>query len=244
MDPQSTDHRIVEGRDALPDRPPAGDYVVVDVTYYSTTVVELLAGGAESVGVPLAGDAPAVRAANPDALVGCEPSRFETDDRFAFPNSPSYVDGMDLAGERTVLVSDNRARTVADLAGYDDVAVFVGGYANAGAVAAHLADRTRPVRLVACGTDGDPTVDDHLGAVVVDRSLRGRPLDDAERDQFARLLVTSKGVGYADTDRRHADLHEYATAIDSRWVVPALDGDSLVATSRSVEETARTAAGE
>jgi 2-phosphosulfolactate phosphatase len=119
--------------------------------------------------------------------------------------------------------------------------VFVAGYANAGAVAAHLQARDRPVTLVACGTDGDPTVDDLLGAVVVDRYLRGRPLDDTETRHFERLLVASKGPDYGDARPwRRRDLEEFATAIDRRWVVPRLDDDRLVDATRESEGPTRT----
>jgi len=49
---QTLDRRVVESRGALPDRPPAGDYVVVDVMHFSTTVVELLSEGTTSFAAP------------------------------------------------------------------------------------------------------------------------------------------------------------------------------------------------
>lgn len=44
--------RILPTRARIPDRPPAGDYVVADVTHFSTTVVELLSQGAASFAAP------------------------------------------------------------------------------------------------------------------------------------------------------------------------------------------------
>jgi 2-phosphosulfolactate phosphatase len=100
-------------------------------------------------------------------------------------------------------------------------------------VAEHLRGRDRPTYLVACGSGGQPTTDDLLGAVVVDRYLRGNPPSAAEREHFATMLVTSKGPGYADGhETRRRDLHEFATAIDRRDVVPALRGDRLVDAAR------------
>jgi 2-phosphosulfolactate phosphatase len=72
-------------------------------------------------------------------------------------------------------------------------------------------------------------MDDLLGAVLVDRYLRDEPPSKAEREHFATMLETSKGPGYVDKhETRRRDLREYATDIDSRSVVPTLDGDRLV----------------
>jgi 2-phosphosulfolactate phosphatase len=115
--------------------------------------------------------------------------------------------------------------------GGDDVEVFVGGYTNAAAVAARLTDRNRPTRIVSCGSSGEPTVDDSLGAALIDRHIEqdGDGLSERERERFASLLVTSKGPDYADKHEvRRRDLHEFATAINTRTVVPVLAGDRLV----------------
>jgi 2-phosphosulfolactate phosphatase len=43
------------------------------------------------------------------------------------------------------------------------------------------------------------------------------------------MLETSKGPNYTDKhETRRLDLHRYATEIDSRDVVPVLEGDRLV----------------
>jgi 2-phosphosulfolactate phosphatase len=129
------------------------------------------------------------------------------------------------------MTSKNGGTAVARLRrrGGDDVSVFVGGYTNAKAVADHLSDREKPTYLVSCGSSGRQTMDDLLGAVVIDRHLRGETLSDAEREHFASLLITSKGHDYADKhETRQRDLHEFATEINSREIVPKLDGDRLV----------------
>jgi 2-phosphosulfolactate phosphatase len=109
------------------------------------------------------------------------------------------------------------------------VSVFVGGYTNASALAEHLRGRDRPTYLVSCGSSGRQTVDDLVGAVVVDRYLREEPLSAAEREHFASLLVASNGPEYAEKHpTRRRDLPEFATAINSRDVVPMLRGTRLV----------------
>jgi len=225
--------RLVDGLDDLPRVPPAGDYVVVDVTHFSTTVVELLVRGAAYVHVTdERGDEFAFREDHPEALLGGgKTDEYEPTAGYDFFNSPSYVRDLDVEGRPTSMTSKNGGRAVARLRrrGGDGVAVFVGGFTNATAVGEHLADRDRPTYLVAAGSGGAPTLDDHLGAVVVDRALRGLALGEREREQFASLLVAAKGPGYADKHpTRKRDLHGFATALDSRAVVPELVGERLV----------------
>jgi 2-phosphosulfolactate phosphatase len=229
---RSFEDRLIAGRDSVPGVPRPGDYVVVDVTHFSTTVAELLGRGAEYVHITdERGDEFAFRDDHPEALIGGgKTDAYEPTEGYDFFNSPSYVADIDVAGRPTSMTSKNGGTAVARLRrrGGEGVEVFVGGYANAAALAEFLDGRDRPVWIVSCGSSGEATMDDHLGAVLVDRYLRGEPLSEAEREHFEELLVTSK-PGYDEKpDRRQRDLHEFATAINSRAVVPRLDGDRLV----------------
>jgi 2-phosphosulfolactate phosphatase len=232
-DARSFRQRLIQGRDDLPGVPDPGDYVVIDVTHFSTTVAELLGMGATCVHVTdERGDEFAFRESNPEALVGGgKTDEYEPHEGYDFFNSPSYVQDLPVEGRPTSMTSKNGGTAVARLRrrGDDDVEVFVGGYTNARTVAAHLRGRDRPIRLVSCGSGGESTMDDLLGAVLIDRYLRGHPPNEVEREQFAAMLETSKGPNYTDKhETRRLDLHRYATAIDSRDVVPVLAGDRLV----------------
>lgn len=225
--------RLIDGRAEIPGVPDPGDYVVVDVTHFSTTVTELLALGAKYVHVTdERGDEFAYRDRNPGTLVGGgKTDDYEPTEGYDFFNSPSYVQDLPVEGTPVSMTSKNGGTAVARLRrrGGDDVSVFVGGYTNARAVAEYVRERDRPTYLVSCGSSGQQTMDDLLGAVLIDRHLRGEPLTDAEREHFASLLVTSKGPGYAEKHpTRQRDLHEFATDIDRRDVVPMLRGDRLV----------------
>ncbi|WP_049928698.1 2-phosphosulfolactate phosphatase [Halopiger goleimassiliensis] len=225
--------RLIDGRDRLPRVPDAGDYVVIDVTHFSTTVAELLGLGARYVHVTdERGDEFAYRESHPETLIGGgKTDDYEPIEGYDFFNSPSYVQELDVEDRPTSMTSKNGGTAVARLRrrGGDDVDVFVGGYTNAAALADHLRTRDRPVYLVSCGSSGRSTMDDHLGAVVVDRYLRDEPLSAAEREQFASLLEASKAPDYADKPEiRRRDLGEYATAINSREVVPKLEDGVLV----------------
>jgi 2-phosphosulfolactate phosphatase len=232
-DTRSFKPRLIPGRDDIPGIPEPGDYVVIDVTHFSTTVAELLGMGATCVHVTdERGDEFAFRESNPEALIGGgKTDEYEPHEGYDFFNSPSYVQELPVEGRPTSMTSKNGGAAVARLRrrGGDDVEVFVGGYTNARAVAAHLRERDQPIHLVSCGSGGEPTMDDLLGAVVIDRYLRGRPPSEGERERFAAMLETSKGPNYTDKhETRRLDLNRYATEIDSRDVVPVLDGDRLV----------------
>jgi 2-phosphosulfolactate phosphatase len=231
---QSFADRLIEGCSNLPDEPSPGDYVVVDVTHFSATVTELLALGSEYVHVTdERGDEVAYRESNPECLIGGgKTEEYEPEPGYDFFNSPSYVQDLELAGRPTAMTSTNGGRAVTALRkrGGPDVEVFVGGYTNARAVADLLSDRPGPLTIVASGSGGAPTPDDTLGAALIDSYLDADgDLSDRERERFARLLVTSKGPGYADKHPvRRRDLHGFETDIDSRSVVPVLQGRKLV----------------
>jgi len=230
--------RLVEGRDSVPAVPEAGDYVVIDVTHFSTTVAELLALGAEYVHITdERGDEFAYRERHPDALIGgSKTDEYDPEEGYDFFNSPSYAHTLSVEGRPTSMTSKNGGTAVARLRrrGGDDVEVFVGGYTNAAAIADYLRGRDRETFLVSCGSGGVSTMDDLLGAVVIDRYLREEPLGDAEREHFAKLLETSKGHDYAEKhETRQRDLYEFATDINRRSVVPKLEGDRLIDASAS-----------
>jgi 2-phosphosulfolactate phosphatase len=236
----SFEARLIPGRAEIPRVPDPGDYVVIDVTHFSTTVIELLARGAAHVHVTdERGDEFAYRERTPDALVGGgKTEAYEPTEGYDFFNSPSYVQELPVSGRPVSMTSQNGGTSVARLRrrGDDDVSVFVGGYTNAAALAGHLRGRDRPTYLVSCGSSGSQTMDDLLGAVVIDRYLRDEPLSAAEEEHFASLLVTSKGPDYAEKhETRRRDLHEFATDINRREVVPVLDGDHLVDATASQE---------
>lgn len=229
----SFESKLIDGRSHIPGVPDPGDYVVIDVTHFSTTVTELLANGAEYVHITdERGDEFAYQARHPEALIGGgKTEAYEPADGYDFFNSPSYVQDLPVSNRPVSMTSKNGGTAVARLRrrGGDDVSVFVGGYTNAQAVAEQLRDRDRPTFLVSCGSSGHQTMDDLLGAVVIDRFLNDEPLSAVQQEHFASLLVTSKGPGYAEKhETRQRDLHEFATDINRRDVVPVLRDDRLI----------------
>jgi 2-phosphosulfolactate phosphatase len=106
--------------------------------------------------------------------------------------------------------------------------VYVASTTNARAVGHALRETTGPITLVAAGRDGDPVPEDVLGALLVSRHATGTPVDAELRENYARRLRDLRGPLSEIPEHRRRDIAEFVTAIDSRSVVPRLDGDRLV----------------
>jgi 2-phosphosulfolactate phosphatase len=232
-DANRLDDRLIERCEDIPDSPAPGDYVVVDTMHFSNTVIELLANGAEYVHVTRErGDEFDYRAANPDTVIGGgSTDAYEPAEGYDFFNSPSYVQGLDVDGRPVSMTSSNGGRAV-DALGHrreDGVSVFVGSTTNARALGTYLRERDRPTYIVSAGSKGEVAVEDHIGATLVSRRLDGIPVSDTERDLFRRQLETAKGHDYVETHEiRRRDVVDYAMDLDSRTVVPTLEGRRLV----------------
>ncbi|MFC7140677.1 2-phosphosulfolactate phosphatase [Halosimplex aquaticum] len=231
LDETLTD-RILPSRARIPEDPPAGDYVVIDVTHFSTTVVELFENGAEYVHVTEErGDEHAFAEEHPRAKIGGGSSEeYTPTEGYDFFNSPTWVQDVDVAGRPTALTSTNGGAAVTDLrlAGGDDVDVYVGTLANARAVADHLDGAEKPTYLVAAGSKGKPSPEDTVGAVVIGRHVYGESPSDAERDLYRQIAKLGKAPKYAEkADIRLNDLVEYDLRFSESAVVPRLDGQKL-----------------
>ena len=226
------DDRLIRRCEEIPETPPPGDYVVVDTIHFSNTVIELLGRGASHVHITdERGEEFAYREANPDALVGgSSTDDYRPADGYDFFNSPSYVQRLDVAGRPVSMTSSNGGRAVARLraAGDESVTVYVGSPMNAAALGRHLRERGRPVHLVSSGSKGEVAPEDHVGATLVSRYLDGFPPAETELDLFRRELRRAKGLDYVERhDIRRRDVLEYAMDLNSREVLPRLDGEAL-----------------
>jgi 2-phosphosulfolactate phosphatase len=224
--------RILPSRARIPECPPAGNYVVVDVSHFSTTVVELFGNGAEYVHVTeTRGDEHAFKETHPDAKIGggSGPDYTPTEG-YDFFNSPSYVQTVDVDGRPTAMTSTNGGAAVTDLRrrGDEDVTVYVGGLCNAAAVAGHLADSDEPTYLVAAGSKGKPSPEDVVGALVIGRHVYGNPPDETERLAYREIAHLAKAPKYEEkADIRLNDLVEYDLRFSERAVVPKLEDQKL-----------------
>jgi 2-phosphosulfolactate phosphatase len=233
------EERLFDRIEAVPDDPPAGDYVVVDVLYFSTTVVELLAGGAKRVHVPASVETHrSYCRRNPEALIGGEPGAVDAED---FTNSPSEAAALDVEGRTASLRSANGARavtTLRDRLGSDDM-VYVGSTTNAAALGWHLQGSEEPTYYVCAGSRGERAVEDMVGALLVGHYRNGDLPTPAERDGYRALVEVAKGPEELLSARRRRDVREYALDIASRAIVPELHGDELVDVSTSQADRTR-----
>lgn len=227
--------RTIASRAGIPDDPRPGNYVVIDVTHFSTTVVELLHAGAECVYVPEErGLEHEFVERNPEARIGGGSGPdYTAPEGYDFFNSPSSVRSVDVAGRPTALTSSNGGAAVTDLRtrGGPDVDVYVASLSNARRVAAFLdaLDDDRPVITVAAGSNGKPSPEDTVGGVLVQRYLAGDDPTEAELDLYREVVTAGKAAKYSRKAAiRYRDLLEFATAVDTRTAVPKLDGQRLV----------------
>ena len=238
------DERHVPRKEEIPTDPRPGNYVVIDVMHFSTTVVELLEMGAEYVHITdERGDEFDFRADNPEALIGGgSTDDYEPAEGYDFFNSPSYVQRLDVEGRPVSMTSSNGGRAIASLRerGGADVDVYVGSTTNAAALGAYLRDDDRPVHLVSSGSKGEVAVEDHIGATLVSRYLDGVPVAETELDLFRRQLKRAKGVDYVDKHPiRRRDVLEYAMDVNARAVVPKMEDDVLVDAGPMTETAAK-----
>ncbi|MBZ6495164.1 2-phosphosulfolactate phosphatase [Natrinema longum] len=232
---------IVPSRVRIPDDPAPGNYVVIDVAQFSTTVPELLANGAEYVYITEErGKEPAFKEEHPRAKIGGGSGpNYEGEAGYDFFNSPSFVQDVDVAGRPTAMTSTNGGNAVTDLrlAGGDDVEIYVGGLTNGKAVADHLRDSDRETYFVAAGSNGKPSPEDTVGALYIARHLHGVPPTEEQRETYREVVQFGKGPKYEEKPQvKRTDLYEYTLAFDSREIVPKLEGQRLVDAAASAAQ--------
>ncbi len=107
---------------------------------------------------------------------------------FNFGNSPAELATVDLTGRRAVLVSENAPRWLPQLA--DARRVLLGSLYNAAAVA-ELASRQalESIDLVGAGFEGEPDLDDTLGAGLLAAMVAER-LPTAARSGATRFALS------------------------------------------------------
>jgi 2-phosphosulfolactate phosphatase len=224
--------RVIPARPYIPEDPAPGDYVVVDVAQFSTTVPELFANGAAYIHITEnRGEEPAFQDDHPEARIGgASGPDYEGEPGYDFFNSPSYVQDVDVDGRPTAMTSTNGGNAVTDLrlAGDEDVTVYVGGFTNGAAVAEHLREQPGPTYFVAAGSSGKPSPEDVAGALYIARHVHDVPPTEQELATYRELVTYSKGAKYERKPQiKRTDLYEYALNFDSRTVVPRLDGQKL-----------------
>lgn len=224
--------RMIPARSQIPEALEPGNYVVVDVAQFSTTVPELFANGAEYIYITEErGNEPAFKKTNPRAKIGGGSGpNYRGEEGYDFFNSPSYVQDVDVEGRPTAMTSTNGGNAVTDLrlAGGDDVDIYVGGLTNGAVLADHLRKQDAETYFVAAGSNGKPSPEDVAGALFIARHLFEGAPKERELSVYREMVTFSKGPKYERKPQiKRTDLHEYALNFNSRDIVPKLDGQKL-----------------
>jgi 2-phosphosulfolactate phosphatase len=107
---------------------------------------------------------------------------------FNFGNSPAEIAAIDLSGKRAVMVSENAPRWLPQVA--DAKCVLLGSLYNAAAVGAVAAAQAQEsIDLVGSGFEGEPDLDDALGAGLL-AALLGERLPTAARSGATRFALS------------------------------------------------------
>ncbi|MCY0886664.1 MAG: 2-phosphosulfolactate phosphatase [Firmicutes bacterium] len=138
--------------------------VVIDVLRATTTLITVLARGAEAV-LPVAGleEARALARSRPGWLLGGERDNVAPPG-FDGGNSPADYPPERVAGRRLVFTTTNGTRALDRVRTGGAATVALGALVNAGAVARAARASGRPAVLVCAGTEGVLSLEDVLAA--------------------------------------------------------------------------------
>jgi len=191
-----------------PEELAGGAVVVIDVLRATTTIVHAVAAGAREV-IPCLEieEARRVAAGFPKgaALLGGERGGLKIEG-FDLGNSPEDYNRATVGGKVVVLTTTNGTRAM--MLCRQAKRVLVGGFVNASAVAAALAQEER-VHLLCAGTQGEITREDVLFAGrVVDQLLCALPRAKPEtndqgriaRECYSNLIAAGPGEPAASAD--------------------------------------------
>jgi 2-phosphosulfolactate phosphatase len=155
---------------------PSGTYVVIDVIYFSTTVLRLFEDGAASV-TPVFDESDLEPALDDSTRLTCSEYNSPYGDQLAFINSPkSVAENPGVVPKADIMYhSHNGARCVTRIADRtEESTVFIGSLTNASAVAAVLESCADPVFLVLAGSSHSSVPGEDLaGAAAIERALGG-----------------------------------------------------------------------
>lgn len=161
--------------------------VVIDVVRATTTIIEALANGAQTI-YPTSSTEEAVRLASSmgreDTLL-CGERKGVKVEGFDLGNSPREFDADTVDGKKLVMTTTNGTRALR-VAG-EGARVLPCAFTNLGAVAEHVADEDHVV-IVCAGREGRFSLDDALCAGhLIKRTITGR-VDEHELNDAARAV--------------------------------------------------------
>lgn len=222
-------HRVEDIPDELPD----AVYVVVDVLYFSSTVVELLNEGAEYVHVTeTRGDELQLQAENPEFVIGggTEPG-YVPEEEYDYFNSPSFIWSIDVDGRPAAMTSTNGGRAINTLLEREGgkYPIYLATTTNAEAVGRHIRENedSKPVKIVACGSKGIPASEDYIGAIHTAAAINNESVPAEKITSHKAVVRNAKGSYVGREGLRQTDA-DYVARFGFRSVIPTVDGRRIV----------------
>ncbi|QKQ98146.1 2-phosphosulfolactate phosphatase [Candidatus Nanohaloarchaea archaeon] len=210
-----------------------GVYVIVDVKYFSSTVVELFSQGIEEVHVSEErGDEHRFKEENPGSVIGGPTlPGYEVEEGYDFFNSPASVrkvEGIEDA-DSAALTSSNGGRAINRLMEKDeDPDIFVGSTTNARPLGKYLRENMEPsdICIVPCGSKGVPAAEDYIGAVHISAAINQREISDKKYRSHTSVIRNAKGPYQERHEHRQKDA-DIASNFNSCQAVPRAKGRVL-----------------
>jgi 2-phosphosulfolactate phosphatase len=232
---------VLTPRDVRAERLAERVVVVFDVLRATTTITAALAAGVREVRVFESLDAAtaAARAFGGSAAVLCGERQCLRPAGFDLGNSPGAFSRESHAGKTVFMCTTNGTRAI--VAARAAKLLLVGAIVNASAVARRvLAEQVEAATLLCAGTDGEPAMEDLVGAgAVIDamsRQSAGEPGNDvaraalrlfcASRDDLRGALADATGGRNVIAAGLAGDI-EFAVRLDALAVVGRVIGEPL-----------------
>jgi len=178
-----------------PDALQGGVAVVIDILRASSTIISALSAGASAV-IPVGDVDDAQRVIQQftvgTALLGGERGGMKIPG-FDLGNSPAEYLADSIRGKTIVFTTTNGTKAL--LRSKQAHRVFVGAFANIGALVRVLEQEKAPIHLICAGSDGQVTREDVLFAGEVVRRLTG----DLELTDAARVAVDVASMSTPET---------------------------------------------
>ena len=216
---------------APPDSFAAKAVAVFDVLRASTTITAALAAGVSEIRLFPSIDAVEAAQRGPGVL-RCGERNCLRPPGFDLGNSPPEILRQCRPGQTLFMSTTNGTRAV--IAAREASVLLIAALANASAVARELAASSLDVTLLCAGTNGEPAMEDVIGAGAVmsamgdvtpasDRARMARRLFDHARGRLPEALAESAGGRNVIAAGLAADV-EFAAALDRYDVVGRVDG--------------------
>lgn len=217
----------------MPTDVPEDVVVVVDVLYFSTTIVELLSELDYAYISPERGAEHDIREELDDTVVLCGNTikpLYETQDGYDFFNSPSVVHEIELEDvDGSVITSTNGGRGVNKILNSStDVDMFIASTTNGVTVGKYVSENydTQDVAILCAGTKGKPSIEDYIAGVHIAAAYNDQTIPPFYSGHHQKVLKSVRGPFESVHPRRQKDIR-IAIQFNSRSCIPVISGRTV-----------------